>query len=439
MDPTQPISRSIHVPIMTRVEGEGALLVRLEGDRVADVQLKIFEPPRFFEALLRGRAMDDVADITSRICGICPIAYQMTAVQALESIQGIDVPSGIRALRRLMYCAEWIESHVLHIHLLHAPDFFGCASVVELAKRFPEEVKRGLKLKQLGNRILEVIGGRAIHPINLAIGGFFRIPRREELAGLIPDLEQSLQHSIEAAHWLATLPFPNFEAPYQFVALSHPEHYAIEAGEIAISDGTRFGLDQYEQHFAEHQVAHSTALHARRQPMGTTYFVGPLARLNLNFDRLTPIAKRLAEEIGMVPPCFNPHRSILARAVETVFAFEEGLRILKQITEGNAFPRQPRINFEVREGEGWSATEAPRGLIYHRYRVDGEGKVEFAKIVPPTSQNQGQIETDLRQLLPSLMAMDDAQIANDCERLVRAYDPCISCSTHFLRVKIERG
>jgi coenzyme F420-reducing hydrogenase alpha subunit len=427
--------RSIRVPILTRVEGEGALLVRLLGKEIGEVQLNIYEPPRFFEALLRGKPMEDVADITSRICGICPIAYQMTAVQALENIQGITVDPDVAKLRRLMYCAEWIESHVLHIHLLHAPDFFDCDSAITLAKKYPEEVKRGLKLKQIGNRLLEVLGGRAIHPINLAIGGFYRLPRREELAALIPDLEWGLQNSIDAARWLANLPFPNFDVAYDFVALTHPDVYAIESGSIASSESPSIRVEDYESHFYEMHVPHSTALQARKKPNDTTYFVGPLARIHRNFDLLTPLAKKTAEQIGMTPNCFNPYRGILARAIETVLAFEEGLRILRSIR----LPSRSRVPFEVRSGEGVSATEAPRGLIFHRYRVDDQGKVEFAKIVPPTSQNQGQIEEDLRQLLPQLLEFDDATIAMDCERLVRTYDPCISCSTHFLKLHLERN
>jgi sulfhydrogenase subunit alpha len=427
--------RSIRVPILTRVEGEGALLVRLRGTQIDEVQLNIYEPPRFFEALLRGKPMDDVADITSRICGICPIAYQMTAVQALENIQGVTVDPEVAQLRRLMYCAEWIESHVLHIHLLHAPDFFDCDSAITLAQKYPDEVKRGLKLKQIGNRLLEVLGGRAIHPINLAIGGFYRLPRKEELTALIPELEWGLQHSIDAARWLSSLPFPVFDVSYDYVALSHPDMYAIESGSIVSSKTKAIPIEDYESNFYEMHVAHSTALQARKKPNDTTYFVGPLARINRNFEMLTPLAKRTAEQIGLTADCCNPYRGILARAIETVFAFEEGLRILKSIR----LPSRSRVPFEIRPGEGMSATEAPRGLIFHRYRVDEQGKIEFAKIVPPTSQNQGQIEADLRQLLPQLMENDDAMIAMDCERLVRTYDPCISCSTHFLKLRLERS
>lgn len=427
-------TRSIHVPILTRVEGEGALRVRLKGDSIEDVELHIYEPPRFFEALLRGKPMEDVADITSRICGICPIAYQMTAVQALESIQGVSIDPRIRTLRRLMYCGEWIESHVLHIHLLHAPDFFDCDSGIALAARFPDEVKRGLKLKQIGNKLLEVLGGRAIHPINLTIGGFHHLPRREELAALIPDMEWGLRASVDTARWLARLPFPEFTANYDFVALTHPNQYAIESGEIATSSGLRIPIHAYEHHFEECHVAHSTALQSRRLPERSTYFVGPLARFNLNFEQLTPIARETAESLGFKPPCHNPYQGILARAIETILAFEEGLSLLRSLS----YPSSSRTTYDVRAGEGVSATEAPRGLIFHRYEVDAQGAVRFAKIVPPTSQNQGQIESDLRSLLPRCIREPDEAIAIRCERLVRTYDPCISCSTHFLKLQIDR-
>jgi len=437
--PSDPSSRSIRVPILTRVEGEGALHVRLRGSSIEDVQLNIYEPPRFFEALLKGRPMEDVADITSRICGICPVAYQMTAVQAIEIILGLEIPSPIAKLRRLVYCAEWIESHVLHIHLLQAPDFFDCHSAIELAQKFPLEVKRGLKLKQAGNRILEVLGGRAIHPINIAIGGFYRIPNESELRSLIPCIEQGLQDAIDAARWLSSLTLPDFSVPYNYVSLIHPEHYPIESGEIAIDSEQSIGMDDYETHFQEVQVPHSTALQSRRMPSNTEYFVGPMARMFYNRSRLTPQARRVADESGFDARLCNPHQSVLARAIETVFAFEESLGILKNLDYKGLVQLSPKVHYSPVQGTGRWVTEAPRGLIFHRYSIDSTGHVEFAKIVPPTSQNQARIESDLRALLEQIHDQSDESIAVACERLVRTYDPCISCSTHFLKVHIDRS
>ena len=450
-------TRSIRVPILTRVEGEGALNIELHGPSVHRVELNIYEPPRFFEALLKGRSIHEVADITSRICGICPIAYQVTAAQAIEQALGITLPYELAALRRLIYCAEWIESHVLHIHLLHAPDFFECHSAVDLAKKFPLEVQRGLKLKQLGNRILEVLGGRAIHPINIAIGGFYRLPSHNDLSALIPAIEQGLSWAVDASQWIATLPFPNQSFPYDFVSLAHPEHYPIEDGYIATDSPDTTGnsiiaVKDYESHFREVQVPHSTALQSRRihahQPTNAStvaretttpttdsnYFVGPLARLHNNRQNLSPIARKLADTLRLDTSQRNPYHSILARAIEVVFAFEEALRILRALHP----TRTPKIDFTLRAGVGYSATEAPRGLIFHRYEFDDLGRVLFAKIVPPTSQNQGQIEADLRTLVSQIHSEQDLFIAKSCEQLVRNYDPCISCSTHFMKVHIHR-
>lgn len=427
--------RRIMVPILTRVEGEGSLRVKIDGGVVCDVQLAIYEPPRLFEALLRGRPFNDVADFTARICGICPIAYQMSAVQALESAMHIRISPEIRRLRRLMYCGEWIESHVLHIHLLHAPDFFGCDSGIELARQFPEAMKRGLRMKKFGNQLLEVLGGRAIHPVNLAVGGFYRLPRREELSALIPDFEWALQAAIETVKWVADFTFPDFQVDYDYVALTHPDEYAIIDGHVACSDGMDIPVADYEQHFIEDQVAHSTALQSYRMPGRRTYFVGPLARVNLNRQHLSACAQQVADEIGWQTPCYNPYKGIVARALEVVHAFDEALQILRDYRPSG----QARVEFQVCEGHGCSATEAPRGLIYHQYHTGADGKIVSAKIVPPTSQNQAQIEADLYQMLPGILQSDDHSIARQCEQLIRTYDPCISCSTHFLKLQIDRS
>lgn len=427
-------TRTIRVETLTRVEGEGGLTLRLRDGQVEAVELNIFEPPRLFEALLRGRALEDTPDITARICGICPVAYQMSAVHALEAALGLNITPEIRRLRRLLYCGEWIESHSLHVHLLHAPDFFGCASGIELAQRFPEEVRRGLRMKKHGNELLEVLGGRAIHPINVAVGGFYRAPRHEELARLLPDLQWGRDAAMATARWVATFDFPVVAHDYDFVALHHVDEYAMNEGRIVSTSGLDIAVSEYEQHFAEQQVPHSTALHSVRIGSQQPYFVGPLARLALNYGQLRPLAKQLAHELGLAHSCRNPYRSIIARAVELVQAFDEAIEIIGNYTP----PRPCRMEYSPRAASGCAATEAPRGILYHRYAIDSEGKLTLAKIVPPTSQNQWQIERDLLALVSTLLAADDARIAADCERAVRNYDPCISCSTHFLRVRIER-
>ncbi len=427
-------TRTIQVGALTRVEGEGALRVVIDDGVVQNVQLSIYEPPRFFEALLRGRPLEDVPDITARICGICPIAYQMTAVHALEQALGVVITPEIRQLRRLLYCGEWIESHGVHMHLLQIPDFFNCASSIELAKRYPAEVNRGLQLKKIGNRLLEVTGGRAVHPVNVAVGGFYRAPRKSELLVLKDDFLWGLDAAIEVTRWVARFDFPDFVGSYDMVALQHPHEYPMNEGRLVSTTGLDISANDFEQHFDERHVQHSTALQAVRLPNETSYFVGPLARVNLNRSQLSPTARQLADEVGIAWPCFNPYQSIVARGLEVVHAFEEALAIIS-----NYQGCQPaRIAYGPRAGEGAWATEAPRGMIFHRYRTTSDGTIESAKIVPPTSQNQGQIEHDLTAYLPGIIDGTDLEIANACERLIRSYDPCISCATHFLKLDIER-
>jgi coenzyme F420-reducing hydrogenase alpha subunit len=425
----------INVPILTRVEGEGALTIRLRDGQLDDVQLRIYEPPRLFEALLIGRPLEDAPDITARICGICPVAYQMSSVHALERALGVTITPQIRRLRRLLYCGEWIESHCLHVHLLHAPDFFDASSGMELARRFPDELRRGLRLKKHGNELIAAIGGRAIHPVNVAVGGFHRWPPRDELIALIPSFEWGLQAAIDAARWASTFPFLDLEQDYDFVALSHPDEYPFCEGDIASSASPAIPVDDYLQHFAEVQVPHSTALHAVRLPRQTSYLLGPLARVNLNRDRLLPHAQQIADEIGFPTLCRNPYRGLLARCIEVVQAYEEALGILRELD----FRGPCRIAYTPKPATGCAATEAPRGLLFHEYEIDGQGRIARARIIPPTSQNQLQIETDLRRQLREQLAAAHSRetLALHAERLVRSYDPCISCATHFLKVRWE--
>ncbi len=426
--------RTVKVEALTRVEGEGGLYIKLREGAVQDIRLEIYEPPRLFEALLRGRPLEEVPDITARICGICPVAYQMSSVHALEAALGVTVTPEIRRLRRLLYCGEWIESHALHVYLLNAPDFLGFESGLELAGPFPAEVQRGLRMKKHGNQLLDVLGGRAIHPVNVAVGGFYRAPRRDDMQKLIPDFEWCLQAAVETTRWVAGFTFPDFTCDYQLVSLSHDDEYPMNEGRIVTSKAEVFAVEDYQNAFEEYHVEHSTALHSRRKGTGETYLVGPLARIGLNLDRLSPTARQLADEVGIAWPCFNPFQSIVARGLELIHAFEEALDILRNYQP----PRPPRIAYTYREGTGSAATEAPRGLLYHRYAVTAEGKVQEAQIIPPTSQNQAQIEADLANWVPRVLSDDDAAFSRHCENLVRCYDPCISCSTHFLKVRLDR-
>jgi sulfhydrogenase subunit alpha len=431
-----PAQRTFLVPELSRVEGEGALHVRLDGDHVAHVELNIYEPPRFFESLLRGREIREVPDITARICGICPVAYQMSACHALETALGLTVTPEIRRLRRLLYCGEWIQSHALHIHLLHAPDFLGYESGIAMAADHREVVECGLRLKKIGNDLMDVLGGRAIHPINVTVGGFYRAPQPEELRRLLPDLEWGLEASVEVLRLVSRFSFPALAMDYECVALQHPEEFPMNEGRVVTTSGLNIPVEDYERHFQERHMQHSTALHSVKIPDRRSYLVGPLARVNLCFDQLSPRARREAENCGIPWPSMNNFHSIVARAVEMIDAYEEAVAIVRDY---RAAPAQSRLPYTPRAGEGCHATEAPRGLLYHRYRIGEVGLIAEAKIVPPTSQNQGQIENDLRAYVPQVAALDDAEVARRCEHLIRNYDPCISCATHFLRLELDRG
>jgi sulfhydrogenase subunit alpha len=427
-------TRKITVNALTRVEGEGALHVSVSGDRIESVKLAIYEPPRFFESFLRGRAIEEVPDITARICGICPVAYQMTSVHAIENALDVEISSGVRTLRRLLYCAEWIESHVLHIVMLNAPDFFDCHSGIELAEKFPDRINDGLRIKKIGNRLLEVLGGRAIHPVNVRIGGFYRLPSRVELTELLSDLRWAFDAAINLSRWVATFDFPEFNIDCELVALQNDLEYPMNEGVIASTIHSPISVEEYEQYFGERHASHSTALQSKRRDSDTPYFLGPLARLELNQEQLFPAARKLAAEICPPLPLRNRFHSIIARSIEVVHALEEAV----EIVESYQPPGEPFRPYQHRESEGCAATEAPRGMIYHHYRINDDGTLASSKIVPPTSQNQLQIESDLRNYLPRLLDQPDDIVAAECEKLIRNYDPCISCSTHFLTLKMER-
>jgi len=428
-----PEYRTIRTDYLARVEGEGAMSVRLENGRVEHVGLRIFEPPRFFEALLRGRSFSEAPDITARICGICPVAYQTSAVNALEQLCSVEVPEPIRVLRRILYCGEWIESHALHVYMLHAPDFLGYDGAVELARDAPDAVERGLALKKTGNELMALIGGREIHPINVRVGGFYRAPTRRELLTMVEPLERAREAALETVRWTAGFEFPQREVECELVALSHPDDYAIERGRIRSDRGLDIVAAEYDEHFEEEHVERSTALHSRLRERGT-YLCGPLARFSLNYDRLSPVAQETAREAGLETTCGDPFHSIVVRSVELVYACDEALRLIEAYEE----PDVSAIPVEPVAGTGFGVSEAPRGLLYHRYRVDAEGTILDAKIVPPTSQNQLAIEEDLRAVVERHANLDDERLRALCEQTIRNYDPCISCATHFLDLEVER-
>jgi sulfhydrogenase subunit alpha len=423
---THRANRTLHVAGLARVEGEGALRVRTVHGDVDSVELNIYEPPRFFEAFLRGRSFREPPDITARICGICPVAYQMSACQAIEDACGVEVGGQLRALRRLLYCGEWISSHALHIYLLHAPDFLGFPDGIAMAAADRAVVERGLALKKAGNRIMDLVGGRAIHPVNVRVGGFYRVPTPDELRPLAVTLRQALYDALATVEWVAGFDFPDLDVPHDLLALRDADGYPLDRGTPHVTPGLEFPVAEFSDHVVEHQVPHSTALHARLD--GRLFLVGPLARYSLNADRLSPVAREAAAAVGLGPMCRNPFRSIVVRAVEIVYAVEEALRLIESYER----PDRPCADVSPRAGVGHGVTEAPRGLLYHRYELDAAGRILTADIVPPTSQNQSAIESDVTEVVRAHQHLDDHALQSLCEQTIRNYDPCISCSAHFL-------
>jgi sulfhydrogenase subunit alpha len=433
-------NRSIFVKALARVEGEGGLNLTMRDGRVEELQLKIYEPPRFYEAFLRGRDFQEVPDITARICGICPVAYQMGSCHALEKAMGVfdQVDPAIRSLRNVLYCGEWIESHVLHMFLLHLPDFLGFESAISMAADHAPLVKRALRIKKAGNDILALLGGRAVHPVGVCVGGFYRAPDPAAVAPLARELRACLDEMCEMTLFLAeNIKFPSLERDYEFVALCPKDEYPMNLGRIKSNKGLNVDQEEFARAIEEKQVAHSTSFHSFIKSRGP-YLVGPLARLNLNSERLLPRAAALlpkvCKAVGRTLPWRNNFLSLLARSLETVHALELSADLLGKYVP----PVRSRVPIVPRAGIGGHGTEAPRGLCWHEYRSDGDGTIVSARIIPPTTQNYATIEEDLRELAPQIVALPDEDASLRCEHLIRNYDPCISCSVHFLKLSRTR-
>jgi coenzyme F420-reducing hydrogenase alpha subunit len=426
-------SRIITVNPLTRVEGHGALHIEVEGSEVTDLRLEIFEPPRFFESFLRGRDVQELPDLVARICGICAAAYQMSVVHALEAIFEVDVHPQIRALRRLYYAGEWLESHLLHMMMLAAPDFLGREDVMGIARTHRAEVERALRLRGLGNRILKMLGGRSVNPVGVRIGGFWSLPNRLELHKLAEELRRERGGAEALLHWFASLPVPRRPQDIELVAMRHPSEYPMNEGLIISSRGLELEASEFDRAFEEEQVPHSTAMHSRIRGRGS-YMVGPLARVTLNADRLAPTAAGAFETLRDRFESPDPASSVFARGIEAIQAIDEAIRVI----DGFEPPPAPAVDWSPRAGSASWVTEAPRGILYISVETDAVGHVLQIRIVPPTSQNQARIEDDLRALAPGILHLPEDEARQTCEAAIRDYDPCISCATHFLKLDIQR-
>ncbi|HVV69237.1 MAG TPA: Ni/Fe hydrogenase subunit alpha [Gammaproteobacteria bacterium] len=424
---------TIEVPVLARVEGEGALELQITDGKISSLKLRIYEPPRLFEKFLEKRPFSDVLDFVARICGICPVAYQMSAVHAIESCFDIHPDAWVRAMRRLFYCGEWLESHSMHIHFLAIPDFFGYSSALDMAKDYPNEIKRGLQLQHMGNAIISLLGARSVHPVGACVGGFYHAPSVASCQKLLQQVAESLESARQLIHWVDSISFPDIAHEFTCVSLRHPTEYPMNEGQIISNKGMNISIEDFADYFQELQVPYSNALHCKLQD--ETYLVGPLARLNNNYDRLPEEVIDLLRTLNIQFPSYNMCHSILARSIEIYYCLLEAKRLL----ENYDYPTLSKTEVLPQAGIGFGCTEAPRGMLWHSYAFDENGIVQKARIVPPTSQNQARIEQDLQYTLENYgLEKSAAELRSFSEMLIRNYDPCISCSTHFLDLRVKR-
>jgi sulfhydrogenase subunit alpha len=412
----------VEVNYIARVEGETALAIELDGETF--LQLKIFEPPRFFEGFLVGRKYDEVGDIVSRICGICPVSHMITAIQAVEKATGIEVSGQTATLRRLMCLSQIVASHLVHLYMLAMPDYYGCAGIVGMQERFGDRVLRLIRMKDVMNELTGIIGGRALHPVTALPGGFTAVARQQEFDGIRGKLTSIREDAVQVVRDVADFKLPEFHAGCEHLALDVEKGYAINGGTIVSDRGLSIEIDRYGEHFHEAEVPYA---YAKKSVVGdqTMIRVGALARLNNKFDRLQDRTKSLAVEVGFSPPDDNPFHNNLAQSLEVMDGIEQCIGIL----ESTSFEDE-ELFARPEAGEGGAMTEAPRGLLYHWYRIDRHGVVEEANIVTPTSHNFLVIERDLTELVNQNRGLESAKLRLLCEQLVRAYDPCFSCSVH---------
>jgi sulfhydrogenase subunit alpha len=423
---------NVNVHHLTRVEGHGNIVVDVKNGELLKCQLDIVEAPRFFEAMLRGRPYDEASHITSRICGICSTGHATASLRATENALGVEISEQTELLRKLVFHGEIIDSHVLHVYMLVAPDFFGVGSVLPLASSHPEVVRRALRLKKLVGDLCAMISGRHTHPIAMTVSGFTHLPTIKELLAMKERLIAARKDVDETIALLKTLPWPQFGRETEYVSLQKDDEYAFIDGVIATTDGFTYELPDYHKVTNEYCVPHSTAKYTRHNR--DSYMVGALARFNNNYDQLHPRAKAAAAELGMKPIVTNTFLNSAAQAIEMVHCVEDSIRIIDELVD-RGIVEEPLYRFPGKGGEGVGSCDVPRGTLFHNYIIDDEGLIRGANCIIPTNQNYANMEADMRALVPRILDRPKEEITHMMEMLIRAYDPCISCSAHFLKVE----
>jgi len=426
------VNVNVNVHHLTRVEGHGDIIVDVKNGEIVKCEWQVVEAPRFFEAMLRGRPYYEASHITSRICGICSVGHATASLQATETALGVDVSEQTELLRKLMFHGEMIDSHVLHVYMLVAPDFLGVGSVLPLAASHPEVVKRALRIKKLSGDLCAMVAGRHTHPIAMTVGGFTHLPKIQDLLAMRERLVAAREDMDETMALLKTLPWPAFERETEYVSLQKDDEYAFIDGRVATTDGFTYELPDYRKVTNEYMVPQSTAKYTRHNR--ESYMVGALARFNNNYDQLHPRAKAAAEELGMAPIVTNSFLNSGAQAIEMVHCIEDAILLIDELVD-RGIEEEPLYQFQGKGGEGVGSCDVPRGILFHNYVIDDDGLIQGANCIIPTNQNHANIQADMEFLVPQILDKPQDEIRLALEMLVRAYDPCISCSTHLLDVE----
>ncbi len=428
----KPVKINVHY--ITRVEGHGNILLNASDGKIEDLKWEVIEAPRFFEAMLRGRPFNDVPIIASRICGICSIAHTLASIKAVEAAFGVSPTEQTLILRKLLHNAEYLESHVLHTLFLAAPDYLGVPSVFPLIETHKEVVVMALRLKKLAYNLAEILAGRKTHPLGAVVGGFSMVPDLAELKAIKKRLEAARDDFATIVKLFQTLKVPDFTRETEYIGLRDPRDYALYNGDIASSDGGTLPVSSYLEVTNEFCVPWSTAKYTRHQR--ESYMVGALARFNLNSKQLLPQARKAASDLGLRAPNFNPYMITVAQVVEAIHVLEDSIHIIEQLAAHGIKEEFPLVR--VKAGRGVGAVEAPRGLLIHDYTFDDKGVLTKANCIIPTNQNHNNIQKDLEKMVPGILKMPEEDIKLRLEMLVRSYDPCISCSTHALKVAFKK-